>query len=148
MKWTGLAAFAALATCTSAEKLRKKVWFADTYRANSTELLQCVDQMRRDLEQNPLKNRIGGYKCGDRWWQYGNVHIDWDITIESSLAGFRMCEDDLVQAAYNATTWLQCKVRKGTNVVHRYVAYSPLDYEACFYMHAPCKPDSKEVYNG
>lgn len=89
-----------------------------------------------------------GYQCGDRWWQYGNRQ-GWWSGVQTSLGGFRRCEDDLVQAAYNGTDWFQCKIVKVMVVTDRYVSFSPLGYQACFHdKHAPCKPETGEVYHG
>ncbi|CAK1368143.1 uncharacterized protein RHO25_012665 [Cercospora beticola] len=147
MKWTRVLTLAAAASHASAGYIfKKKIWSGQAERANSTALLQCVDQVRAELEESPTRNRIRGFRCADRWWQCGNFDAQYKSVIETSMGGFQRCEDDLYQAVYLAKDWFMCKIIKVGITIDRHVAYSPLGYEACPDRHVPCNPETSMSY--
>ncbi|CAK1356558.1 unnamed protein product [Cercospora beticola] len=138
MQWTSLFTLATLASLASAE-LRKHYWQAETTYANSTELVQCMNEMKAMLEAKPKANHLEPYQCGNHSWQVGST-ANWQ-PIHTNLKGFRKCEKDLSNAAYAGRDWFQCHASDLFG--YRVVAYSPLGLEACLHKkpinHAPCK---------
>lgn len=55
MKWAKLIILATLTTLSSA-RTKKKTWSSASHSANSTQLIQCVDEMREMLEARPKSN--------------------------------------------------------------------------------------------
>ncbi|CAK1356557.1 unnamed protein product [Cercospora beticola] len=99
-----------LATLTTAAALRGQVesCSSETEGANTTALLECMDDIRTRLEAKPLSNSFHGYRCADRVWRYAGPN-QWQ-PIKHSLHMFKKCGPTMRQAAKSSRDWYQCVV--------------------------------------
>ncbi|KAM3415108.1 hypothetical protein BST61_g10237 [Cercospora zeina] len=128
MKWTTLLLLplAMLAPLASAYN---RYHVSKTTNANTTELVQCVEEMKAMLERHPRMHRLAGYQCGtDTFLQFGGS-VEWE-PIKNNLKAFNTCKSHLYDAAYSGRDWFLCHVVDFWG--HRIVAYSPMGYMACW----------------
>ncbi|KAF2206553.1 hypothetical protein CERZMDRAFT_89178 [Cercospora zeae-maydis SCOH1-5] len=144
MKLTNvLLPLAALASLASGYN---RYYSSKTNNGNSTELIQCVEEMKSMLERRPRSthpspspnplcsrdfpvHRLAGYRCGTNTFLQFGGSVEWE-PIKNNLKAFRKCQSHLYDAALTAKDWFLCEVVDFWG--YRIVAFSPMGYMACW----------------